>query len=114
MCIRDRYHLVRHQEFEHQPQELSKRRAEYNCWSLQFGVLKFDLQVINDIPQASAHFRHLKKRDAMRVVKTRTNSWATSHRMHGAFLLTCSFGCQEELESMPRFEPEPANLFDLN
>ena len=37
--------------------------------------------------------RKLRKHDAMRVVKTWANSWATSTRYHEAIMFPCLFGC---------------------
>ncbi len=42
---------------------------------------------------ASNVLRSIRKHDAMRVLKTWVNSWATSYRMHEPKLLPCVFGC---------------------
>ena len=46
-----------------------------------------------DYPDIAVQLRQLRKHDAMRVIKTWVNSWATSYRLHEPVLLPCLFGC---------------------
>ena len=45
----------------------------------------------------------LRKHDCMRIIKTWTNSWATSHRMHECTLLPCLFGCEGREDSLNHY-----------
>ena len=44
-----------------------------------------------------------RKHEATRILKTWTNSWATSHRMHETTWLPCLFGCQEAEDSFNHY-----------
>ena len=37
------------------------------------------------------------------IMKTLTNSWATSHRYHETPLLPCIFGCEDEKDNLPHY-----------
>ena len=56
-----------------------------------------------DLQSAFAVSRKLRKHDAMRVLKTWVNSWATSHRMHDPIRLPCLLGCQDGADSMAHY-----------
>ena len=67
-----------------------------------------------DVPSACELMKSkLRKHDAMRVIKTWCNSWATSHRMHEATRLPCLFGCHDGIDSMIHYVSCPFWLFLL-
>ena len=47
--------------------------------------------------------RRLRKHEAMRVIKTWVNSWATSTRFHENFILRCLFGYQDAEDRMSHY-----------
>ena len=57
--------------------------------------------------------QHLRKHDALRVIKTWCNSWATSARMHEHTLLPCLFGCQDAQDEMAHYVQRPFWLYLL-
>jgi len=68
-------------------------------------ILNVDLDVLN-LPEfdcACAELKRLRKHDAMCVVKTWVNSWATSARYHEDILLPCLLGCQEGCDSQKHY-----------
>ena len=46
-----------------------------------------------DFPQAFIVLRKMRKHDAVRVIKTWANAWATTTRYHEATIFPCLFGC---------------------
>ena len=58
--------------------------------------------------------RHFRQHEAMRILKTWVNGWATSHRMHAGTKLFCLFGCQDQLDSMNHYIHCPFWLFLLS
>ena len=51
----------------------------------------------------SIMLRSLRKHEAMRIIKTWCNAWATSARMHEDTCLPCLFGCQDASDRMDHY-----------
>ena len=64
-----------------------------------YQILDSDL----DFEQAASFLRQLRKHDAMRVVKTWSNAWATSNRYHEAIRLPCLFGCAHQIDAQRHY-----------
>ena len=63
-------------------------------------------QVTADTLEISSAFKILastRMHDAMRVLKTWVNSWATSHRSHESVQHRCLFGCDDARDSMNHY-----------
>ncbi len=71
----------------------------------------YDIPLFN-YPCISALLRQIRKHDAMRVIKTWVNSWATSYRMHEPVLLPCLFGCIDSCDQFSHYVTCPI-LFAL-
>ena len=54
--------------------------------------------------------RECKVADAIKVIKTLVNGWATSHRYHEEKLLPCVFGCSGCVDSLKHYMKCPALL----
>ena len=55
------------------------------------------------IAEACALLKTFRKHDAMAVVKTWVNSWATSSRFHAAVQLPCLLGCIEGTDAQHHY-----------
>ncbi len=62
----------------------------------------YDIPLFN-YPSICALLKQLRKHDAMRVIKTWVNSWATSYRMHEPVLLPCLFGCANASDQLSHY-----------
>ncbi len=62
----------------------------------------YDIPCFN-YPSISALLKQLRKHDALRVIKTWVNSWATSYRMHEPVLLPCLFGCDGATDQLSHY-----------
>ena len=64
----------------------------------------FDAYTIEDnaleLDQAKTLLRSCRQHDSMRVLKTWTNSWATTHRFHKSGRLPCLMGYPDEPDSL--------------
>jgi len=60
---------------------------------------------------AFQQLKSLRKHDAMRVIKTWVNSWATSSRYHESVRLPCLFGCPDGLDSQSHYAMCPILFF---
>jgi hypothetical protein len=56
-----------------------------------------------EIHSAFAILMKIRKHDAMRILKTWVNSWATSHRYHESIRHGCLFGCDDAKDSMNHY-----------
>ena len=66
-----------------------------------------------DICSAFGVLSQIRKHDAMRVLKTWVNSWATTHRCQEAMRFPCLFGCSDAKDSLTHYVMCPI-LFALN
>ena len=62
-----------------------------------------DSFVPSALDQALLSARSLKPYEVVQVMKTWSNSWATSHRFHEKTRLPCLFGCSGGLDSMQHY-----------
>ena len=67
---------------------------------LRFLKAERDTAVIFDMTVTFKALRTLRKHEAMQVVKTWCNSWATSKRLHLLPLLPCVFGCSNQIDDL--------------
>ena len=69
----------------------------------KMGILDASQSSIPEYDSACAVMRKVRKHVAMCVIKTWTNSWATSHRYHETVLLPCLMGCQEGKDDLSHY-----------
>ena len=71
------------------PNDLQKHASEHICrlTGLDSDQIEFNME------STFKAMRKIRKHEAMQVVKTWCNSWATSYRYHEDPLLPCLFGC---------------------
>ena len=55
------------------------------------------------MPLGSKALRTLRKHEAMQVVKTWCNSWATTKRLHLLPLLPCVLGCTNQVDDLSHY-----------
>ena len=72
--------------------------------------LDFDNSI--DLDACFVMLRKMRTCDAMTIMKTWTNSWATSHRSHDPVALPCFFGCRAQKDSLIHYLQCP-HLFAL-
>ena len=70
------------------------------------------LPVHTTVDRLSPNLKKMRKHDVMKVVRSWSNSWATSHRFHERIRLPCLLGCTGELDSMSHYTKCPI-LFAL-
>ena len=79
-------------------QPLNSRTAKMNLWKTD-GNAAAKSQKANTAGNFDS-FTGLRPFQAMQVIKTWSNAWATTHRFHEAARLPCLFGCADSADDL--------------
>ena len=68
-----------------------------------FAPFQIDFDNVVNLEQVFSLLVQIQPFDALKVVKTLLNGWATSHRMHEDTILPCLLGCSEGKDSFKHY-----------